>query len=74
MPNVLACGAEQKNTFCLIKGEDAFVSQHIGDLESLSAYEYYRNSIEHYKHVLDAEPEVIAYDLHPRYISTQYAL
>ena len=55
MPNVLACGAEQKNTFCLIKGEDAFVSQHIGDLESLSAYEYYRNSIEHYKHVLDAD-------------------
>lgn len=74
LPGILGCGGEIKNTFCLIKGDDTFISQHIGDLESISAYEHYQESIEHYKHVLDIEPEVIAYDLHPRYLSTQFAL
>ena len=73
-PPILACGAELKNTFCLTKGREVFLSQHMGDLENQQAYTFYQTTIEHMKRILDIEPEVIAYDLHPDYLSTQYAL
>lgn len=73
LPHVLACGAELKNTFCLTKGREAFLSQHIGDLENQPAYDFYRQTIEHMKRILDIEPEIVAHDLHPDYLSTRYA-
>lgn len=70
---VLACGGELKNTFCLAYQHQAFISAHIGDLENLSTYQYFIDSIEHYQTLLNIRPEVIAYDLHPEYLSTKYA-
>ena len=72
--SILACGAELKNTFCLARGHSAFVSHHIGDLENLETLRSFTEGIEHYKHLFDIGPEVVAYDLHPEYLSTKYAL
>ncbi|HYP26803.1 MAG TPA: carbamoyltransferase HypF [Blastocatellia bacterium] len=71
---VLACGAELKNTFCLTRGHYAFVSHHVGDLENLETLASFRQGIEHYKRLFNLRPEVVAHDLHPDYISTKYAL
>ena len=73
VPPILACGAEMKNTFCLTKEDKAFLSQHIGNLESLATYEFFESTIEHMKRILDIEPEIVAYDLHPDYLSSMYA-
>ena len=70
---ILACGAELKNTFCLAKENYAFISHHIGDLENLETLRSFTDGIEHFKRLFDLEPEVIAYDLHPEYLSTKYA-
>ncbi len=71
---ILACGAELKNTFCLAKQNYAFVSHHIGDLENFETLRSFQEGIEHFKKLFDIEPEVVAYDLHPEYLSTKYAL
>lgn len=71
---LLACGAELKNTFCLAKGERAWVSHHIGDLENLETLRSFSEGIEHFQRLFAVEPEVVAYDLHPEYLSTKYAL
>ncbi len=71
--SVLACGGELKNTFCLTHGQQAFLSAHIGDLENLSTYQYYTDSIQYYKTLFNIKPQVVAYDLHPEYLATKYA-
>ncbi|MBM4432553.1 MAG: carbamoyltransferase HypF [Chloroflexi bacterium] len=71
---ILACGAEEKNTFCLTKDEHAFVSQHIGDMENEETLEHFAATIELYKRLFRVEPEVIACDMHPEYLPTKYAL
>jgi hydrogenase maturation protein HypF len=71
---VLACGAELKNTFCLAKEHHAFVSQHIGDLENAATLLSFTEGIEHFRRLFDIDPRVVAYDLHPEYLSTKYAL
>ena len=70
---VLACGAELKNTFCLTRDNYAFLSQHVGDIENLETYESFRSAVEHFERLFRIEPEAVAYDLHPDYLSTQYA-
>ena len=70
---ILACGAELKNTFCLAKGDRAFVSQHIGDLENFETLRSFTEGIEHFQRLFDITPEVVAHDLHPEYLSTKYA-
>jgi hydrogenase maturation protein HypF len=70
----LACGPFLANTVCLAKGRNAFLSQHVGDLENLETLESFERTIEHLKSVLHIDPQVIAYDLHPDYLSTQYAI
>ncbi|MFC1524920.1 carbamoyltransferase HypF [Planctomycetota bacterium] len=70
---ILACGAELKNTFCLSKGNAYFMSQHIGDLENLEAYNFYTRTIEHYQRFFRIKPSIIAHDLHPDYLSTKWA-
>jgi len=74
LPQVLACGAELKNTFCLTRDANAFLSQHIGDLENIETLEHFEASVELYKRLFRLQPEVIAYDLHPEYLATKYAL
>ncbi|MFC7733811.1 carbamoyltransferase HypF [Actinomadura keratinilytica] len=71
---VLACGAELKNTFCVAKGDRAFLSHHIGDLENYETLRSYVEGIAHFRRVFDVRPEVVAHDLHPEYLSTKYAL
>ena len=71
---VLACGAELKNTFCLAKDRHAFVSHHIGDLENVETLRSFTEGIEHVRRLFDVDPRVVAYDLHPEYLSTKYAL
>jgi hydrogenase maturation protein HypF len=70
---ILACGAELKNTFCLARDHYAFVSHHIGDLENLETLSSFTEGIEHYKRLFHLRPRVVAYDLHPEYLSTKYA-
>src|SRR5262249_25863332 len=72
--HVLACGAELKNTFCLAKGDRAFVSQHIGDLENAETLRSFTEGIDHFSALFEISPSVIAHDLHPDYLSTKYAL
>jgi len=71
---VLACGGELKNTFCLTRDQYAFVSHHIGDLENLETLNSFRQGIEHFKKLFSIDPKAVVYDLHPDYLSTQYAL
>ena len=73
-PPVLAVGAELKNTFCLSRDDYVFVSQHIGDLSNYETYTAFENGIEHFKHLFRLNPEYIAHDLHPDYMSTKYAI
>ncbi len=71
---LLACGAEQKNTFCVAKGARAWVSHHIGDLEHVSTIGAFRAGIAHFERLFAVTPELIAHDMHPDYLSTAYAL
>ena len=71
---VLGCGAELKNTFCLLRGSEAFVSHHIGDLENAETLHAYTDGIAHLRTLLDVDPVVVAHDLHPEYLSTKWAL
>lgn len=71
---ILACGAELKNTFCLTRKNYAFISHHIGDLENLETFRSFQEGIAHFKRLFYLNPEVVAYDLHPEYLSTKYAL
>ncbi len=70
---ILACGAEQKASFCLGKGGHAFLSQHIGDLKNLETLEHYKQQIRHFERLFDIRPRALACDLHPDYLSTRYA-
>ena len=73
-PPILAVGGELKNTICLTNGREAFLSQHIGDLENLETYRFFENVIEHLERILEINPKIIACDLHPDYLSTKWAL
>ncbi len=74
LPPVLAVGGELKNTICLTRGREAFLSQHIGDLENLESYRFFESTIESLKRILEVEPQVLAHDLHPDYFSARWAL
>ncbi|RKS78796.1 hydrogenase maturation protein HypF [Actinomadura pelletieri DSM 43383] len=71
---VLACGAELKNTFCVAKGNRAFVSHHIGDLKNYETLRSFTEGIAHFRRLFDVTPRLVAHDLHPEYLSTKYAL
>jgi hydrogenase maturation protein HypF len=74
MPPVVACGPELKNTVCLTRGNQAFISQHIGDLENIATEAFFEKTIDHLQRILDIRPQVLACDRHPDYLSTQWAL
>ncbi len=71
--DILATGADLKNAFALVKKNQLILSEHIGDLEDAEVYRHYVDSIEHLRRLFDVEPEVVVCDLHPGYLSTQYA-
>ena len=73
LPKILGCGAGLKNTFCLGRSNTVFPSQHIGDLDNLASYDFYVESIDHLCQVLQLQPEAVACDLHPDYLSSRYA-
>lgn len=70
---LLACGAELKNTFCLTKGHYAILSQHIGDLENYETLEFFKETLANLKKLFRVEPQAVAYDLHPQYMSSRFA-
>lgn len=71
--NILATGGDMKNTFCIAKGNKLISSEHIGDISDAENYRHYRRSVEHLSKLFDFEPEATACDLHPGYISRQFA-
>jgi hydrogenase maturation protein HypF len=71
---VLACGALLKNTFCLAAAGDAWLGPHVGDLATGACYQRFADAIDAMQRFLRVRPEIIAYDLHPDYLSTRYAL
>lgn len=72
-PRVLALGAELKSTFCLTRGDRAFLSQHIGDLKNQQVYASFADGIAHLQGILQLQPQIVAHDLHPDYLSSRYA-
>lgn len=73
-PEVLGCGADIKNTFTVTKGEFAIPSQHIGDMENYETLQFFEECLENIKRVFGVNPVAIAHDLHPGYLSAQWAL
>lgn len=73
-PEVLGCGADLKNTFTLTKGRYAVPSQHIGDMENYETLRFFEETLKNLKAVYRAAPEAIAYDPHPAYLSSRWAL
>lgn len=70
---ILACGGELKNTVALVRGEEAFLGPHVGDLSDERAYRAFVAAIEHLQRLFSLSPRVVAHDLHPAYRSTVYA-
>ena len=71
---LVAAGAALKNTFCVARGGEAFLSPHLGDLDSAAAFRAFRADLALYLDMLGVEPEIVAHDLHPDYLSTRWAL
>ena len=73
-PSILATGPELKNAFCLTKGTYAFLSHHIGDMENYETLQSFEDGIIHFERLFRIAPQIIAYDLHPNYLATRYAI
>ncbi|MGJ4949586.1 carbamoyltransferase HypF [Bradyrhizobium sp. HKCCYLS20291] len=73
MPPVLAVGAQLKATVTVTRGDEAFVSQHLGDLDTAAAIRFFEETISHLTSILDVTPLAIAHDLHPDMASTRFA-
>jgi hydrogenase maturation protein HypF len=71
---LLACGAELKSTFCLVRGSRAWVGPHVGDLKNYETLLSFSHGIAHFERLFAVTPEVVAHDLHPDYLSTRFAL
>lgn len=70
---IFAAGADMKNTFCFVKGEQYLLSEHIGDLAEGRAYRHYVRSVEHFSRLFEATPQAVVCDLHPGYLSSHFA-
>ena len=73
VPEVLACGPEQKATFAVTRGEDVFVSQHVGDLENAEAFDVWQADVEQYRALFGLSWGALACDMHPEYLSSKWA-
>jgi hydrogenase maturation protein HypF len=72
-PPLLAVGGHLKNVFALARGRFAYQSQHLGDLENLTGLEFFKESLDHLMRTFEIEPQAVVHDLHPGYLSTQWA-
>ncbi len=72
-PQLLAVGGHLKNVFTLTRGRLAYQSQHLGDLEDLTGLEFFKESLTHWMRTFEIEPQAVAHDLHPGYLSTTWA-
>ncbi len=72
-PSVLGMGAELKSCLCLTRGQNAFLSQHIGDLQNVATLQFYTEVLEHLQMLLQTQPSLVVHDLHPDFLSTQVA-
>jgi hydrogenase maturation protein HypF len=72
--DIFAAGGDLKNTFAFVKGNQLICSEHIGDLEDAEVYHHYIDSVEHLRKLFEVQPKITVCDLHPGYLSTQYAL
>jgi hydrogenase maturation protein HypF len=70
---ILAVGGELKNTVCVVKDDEAFVSQHIGDLVNVEAVSFFTETITHLQKVFAVDPQIIVHDLHPDYLASRWA-
>ncbi|WP_018248604.1 carbamoyltransferase HypF [Orenia marismortui] len=73
LKETLACGSELKNTFAIAKSDYIFLSQHIGNIDNLESYQNYKQVIRHLKDLYQINPQIIAHDLHPEYLTTRFA-
>lgn len=73
-PPLIASGGELKNVFCITRDRYAFLSHHIGDMENVQTFQSFLDGITHYESLFRVKPEAIAYDLHPNYLATRYAI
>jgi len=73
LPPLLGVGGNKKNTFCLIRGNKAYVSQHTGDLNDRASIERFEHTLSHMQNVLSIKPVAVAHDLHPDFLSTHFA-
>jgi hydrogenase maturation protein HypF len=71
---IVAAGADLKSAFCVTRAGEAFLSPHLGDLESEAAHRAFRDDLALYLAMLDVEPQIVAHDLHPEYFSTKWAV
>ena len=72
-PTILALGGERKNSFCLLRGYEAVVSHHIGDLQDARTYADFQQSVQDYRLLFDHRPVLLAVDRHPEYLSGKFA-
>jgi len=72
-PPILAVGGHLKNTVCVTRGDQAFLSQHIGDLDTPKGLVFFEETVTHLLHILEVEPELVAHDLHPDFHATRFA-
>lgn len=70
---LLATGPEQKNTFCLVRDDEAFVSQHMGDMESAATFDAWLEAERRYERLFGIKPQSLACDLHPEYLTSKWA-
>lgn len=73
IPETLALGGHLKNTFCITRGDEAFVSQHIGSLNNKATIDFFHESLSHLLQFLSVKPERIAHDSHPDFYTTRFA-
>ncbi|MCX5869395.1 MAG: carbamoyltransferase HypF [Deltaproteobacteria bacterium] len=74
LPPLIACGSGLKNTFCLVRDNMAFISQHIGDLANMESLAFFKESIYHFQELLETRPQLVVCDLHPDYLSSRHGL
>lgn len=70
---ILGVGAELKAAFCLTRDQDAFIGQHIGDLQGLTNMDFYREALLHMERLLEVRPDLVVHDCHPDFLSTAFA-
>jgi len=73
IPQILACGGDLKNVICLTKNNKAFLSRHIGNIESPEVFKLYMETIKHMQCLFSIKPEIITHDFHPDYLSSKFA-